>query len=98
MGIRQLVFLGLGVVGVACLTLAILMLARSSAKCPYCFSARVRPSMPTLIDKLLYLIYIKPYRCRTCRIRFHARRVVTSVHENLRPTETRTKAAGGSSS
>ena len=99
MGIRRLVFLGLGVAGVACLTLAILTLARGSAKCPYCFSPRVRSSTPTLVDKLLYLIYIRPYRCQACLKRFYARRrVVTSVHENSRPTKPRTKAAGGSSS
>ena len=99
MGIRELVFLGMAVVGIACLTLATLTLVRGSAKCPYCFSPRVRSSKPTLIDDLLYLVYIRPYRCQACRNRFHARRrVVTSVHGNSRPTETRTKAAGGSSS
>ena len=99
MGIRHLVFLGLDVVGVACLTLAILTLVRGSAKCPYCISPSVRSSEPTPIDKLLYLIYVRPYRCRACRKRFHARkRVVTSVHENSRSAETRTKAAGGASS
>jgi len=99
MGIHRLVFLGLAVAGVACLTLVILTLARGSAKCPYCFSPRVRSSRPTLVDKLLNLIYVSPYRCQACRKRFYARRrVVPSVHGNSRPTETKTKAAGGSSS
>ena len=72
MGIRDLVFLGLDVMGLACLTLAILTLARGSAKCPYCHSFRIRYSQPTLVDKLLYLIYLRPYRCRACRKRFYA--------------------------
>jgi len=96
MGIRYLFFLGLGVVGVACLTMAILTVARGNTKCPYCFSPRVRSATPTLVDKLLNVIYIRPYRCHACRKRFYARRrVVTSLHENSRPAKTRTKAAGG---
>ena len=96
MGIRRLVFFGLDVVGVVCFALAILTLARGSAKCPYCHSSKVRYSQPTLADKLLYLIYLRPYRCRACRKRFYARkrRVETSVHEHSLPAETRTKAAG----
>ena len=85
--------------GLACLTLAILALARGTAKCPYCHSPRVRYSRPTLVDKFLYFIYLKPYRCRACRKRFYARnrgRLVTSVHENSLSTEKRAKAAGGS--
>jgi len=73
MGIRDPVFLGFDVIGLACLTLAILTLARGSAKCPYCHSSRVRSSWPALVDKLLYLIYLKPCRCQACRKRFHAR-------------------------
>ena len=101
MGIRKLVFLDLEIVGIACLALAILALARGSAKCPYCLSTRVRYSQPTLVDRLLSLIYLKPYRCRACRKRFHARkrwRVVTSVHRNSQAFEKRTKAVGESSS
>ena len=100
MGIRDLVFLGLVVVGVACLALVILALARGSAKCTYCHSASVRSSKPTVIDRPLYLIYLRPYRCQACRKRFYARkrRRVVTVHENSPATEKRTKAAGASSS
>jgi len=74
MRIRDLVFSGLDVVGLACLTLAILALARGGAKCPYCYSSRVRYSQPTFVDKILYLIYVRPYRCQACRKRFSARK------------------------
>ena len=74
MGLRGLIFLGLDVVGVVCVTLAILTLARGSAKCPYCRSTRVRYSKPTIIDKILYVIYVRPYRCQACRKRFYARK------------------------
>jgi len=50
MTIRKLMFLGLGVVLLGCLTLAIVTLTRSSAKCPYCHSSRVRSSGSTLVD------------------------------------------------
>ena len=72
MGIRNLVFLGLATVGVGCIALACLALARGSAKCPYCLSTRVRSSAPILVDKPLYLIYLRPYRCQACRKRFYA--------------------------
>ena len=74
MGLRRLIFLGLDVVAVICVTLAILALARGSAKCPYCRSTRVRYSKPTTTDKLLYVIYVRPYRCQACRKRFSARK------------------------
>ena len=101
MGIDKLVFLGSEVVGLACLALVIMLLARSSAKCPHCHSTKVRYSQSTLVEKFLYLIYLRPYRCRACRERFYARkrwRVVTSVHENAQAIHRRAKAAGGSSS
>ena len=90
MGIRDLVFSGLDVMGIACVTLAILTLARSSVKCPYCLSTRVRSSTPTPVDKPLYLIYLRPYRCRACRKRFYAMK-------RRRTQEQSRGAAGGSS-
>jgi transposase-like protein len=101
MEIRDLVFLGLDVAGVACLTLVFFIVARGSAKCPYCRSARVRSSFPTAVDKLLRFIYLKPYRCQACRKRFYARRrrrVMSSARENSLPAEMRAKAVGGSGS
>ena len=41
MGIHKLVFLNLVVVALGCVALAILALARSSAKCPHCHSTKV---------------------------------------------------------
>ena len=82
MGIRKLVFLDLDVVALGCLALAILALTRGSAKCPHCHSTKVRNSQSTLVEKVLYLIYLRPYRCRACRKRFYARkhwRAVTSA-------------------
>jgi len=98
MGIRNLILVGLGELLLGCLTLAILALFRGSANCPYCLSPRVRSSWPTVGDRLLYLIYLRPYRCHACRNRFHAmkrRRVVTSVHAHSLSTDKRARAAGG---
>ena len=65
--------IGLGLVIVLCsLTMIVLALTRGSAKCPYCLSTRVRSSTPTFVDKLLYLVYLRPYRCQACRKRFYA--------------------------
>jgi uncharacterized protein with PIN domain len=101
MGIHKLVFLNLVVVALGCVALAILALARSSAKCPHCHSTKVRYSQSILVEKFLSLIYLRPYRCRACRRRFYARKqwgVVTSVHENAPAIDRRAKAAGGSNS
>ena len=73
MGIRKLVFLDLDTVALGCLALAVLALARGNFNCPYCRSIKVRYSHPTPVEKLLCLIYLRPYRCRACRKRFYAR-------------------------
>ena len=66
------IWLGFGLVIALCsLTVIVIALARGSAKCPYCLSTRVRSSTPTLVDKPLYLIYLRPYRCQACRVRFY---------------------------
>ena len=73
MQIRHLIGLGFGLVIVLCLfTMIAIALVRGSAKCPYCLSTRVRSSTPTLVDKPLFLIYLRPYRCQACRKRFYA--------------------------
>jgi len=100
MGISKLVFLDLDVVALGCFALAILALTRGSAKCPHCHSTKVRNSQSTLVEKVLYLIYLRPYRCRTCRKRFYAKkrwRGVTSVHENGRAIQRRPKLGGSNS-
>jgi hypothetical protein len=82
--------IGLGLVIVLCsLTMIVIALTRGSAKCPYCLSTRVRSSTPTLADKLLYLIYLRPYRCQACRKRFYA------MKRRRTPEQSR-GAAGGS--
>jgi hypothetical protein len=71
--IRHVIGLGFGLVIVFCLsTIIAIALARGNAKCPNCLSSRVRSSTPTPVDRLLYLIYLRPYRCQACRKRFYA--------------------------
>src|SRR5580704_3320639 len=97
MGIPKLVFLDLNVVALGCLAMAILALARRIAKCPHCYSTKVRHSRPTLVEKFLCLVYLRPYRCRACRKRFYARkhwRVLTSVHERAGYRHNRARSPG----
>ena len=80
------IWLGFGLVIVFCLlTVIVIALARGSAKCPYCLSTRVRSSTPTLVDKPLYLIYLRPYRCQACRKRFYAMKRRRTQEQNRGP-------------
>jgi hypothetical protein len=45
-------------------------LQRSSKVCPHCHSSETRPSKRRLIEYLLTLVFLRPYRCRTCNYRF----------------------------
>lgn len=60
------------VIALCLVTMIAIALVRDSAKCPYCLSTRVRASTPTPVDRPLYFIYLRPYRCQACRKRFHA--------------------------
>jgi hypothetical protein len=83
MGLSNLFFLGLAVLLLGCLTLLVLALTRGSSKCPHCECPKVRPSFPTLVDKLLSFLYLRPYRCHACRSRFYAKRR-RRTHEHSR--------------
>jgi len=47
---------------------------KSVEKCPTCRSNRVRPSWPTISDRLLGVANICAFRCEACLRRFYARR------------------------
>jgi hypothetical protein len=76
MRIRYLLLLGtVGVVVLLwlCAFVAALARGRRVSKCPSCHSDRIRPSWPTIRDKILRVSRITPYRCEACLKRFYVR-------------------------
>jgi hypothetical protein len=45
--------------------------SRSLEDCPDCHSQRVRPSYPRFGDQLMAFLWVRPYRCESCRHRFY---------------------------
>jgi hypothetical protein len=98
MEIRNIYSLGLIVVLLLCLTPPVIALTRASAKCPGCWSSRIRFAQAAWAEKLLRAIYLRPYRCQACRKRFYARsRKQIPVSQELTPQKSK-RAAGASGS
>jgi hypothetical protein len=76
MRIRYMLVVAVGTITL--FTWLIVILIASSRKrvdlCPHCRSYRVRPSWPTIFDKILNLSALCAFRCEACLTRFYARK------------------------
>ena len=82
MRIRYMILLGIGSVSAVMWLWAFLAAhARGPqiSECPRCHSDRVRPSWPKLVDRVLQMSSIVPYRCEACLKRFYGMKPRTRV-------------------
>ena len=75
MRIRYVLLLAMAVPTIAVWSFVLLTahLRGIPSSCPSCFSHRVRPSWPQLVERFLPR-FVCPYRCEACKRRFFARR------------------------
>jgi len=76
MRIRYLLVIAIGTAALIAWLIVVLVASsrRSLEKCPSCRSNRVRPSWPTIVDRILRISAICAFRCEACTRRFYARR------------------------
>ena len=84
MRIRDMIWLGAGMVLIPwfCLLAAAFVRGQRVSDCPSCHSLRIRPSWPRMIDRLLRLSLIAPFRCEACQKRFYVRAKVAQQWVN----------------
>ena len=76
MRIRYMLAIAVGVITLLA-WLWVVLLASSRKRvdlCPQCRSYRVRPSWPTIMDRVLSISAICAFRCEACLNRFYARK------------------------
>jgi uncharacterized protein with PIN domain len=75
MRIRYVLVIAVGTAALVAWLVVVLVASsrKSLAKCPSCSSNRVRPSWPTIIDKVFSISAIRSFRCEACTRRFYAR-------------------------